>query len=213
MSGELITLTDNSDAMKRIETLTVKLNEAPNPKWLQKTPDGKADYIPIGVLENQLRQDFAGLVQYEILSERRELNEYIVTARIRVFHPVILQWINYDGIGAVQIMQDANAKLADFNETKKKNALQMNAPKAFAEAIKNAAKKIGKKYGADLNRKFEDSYEPAYTVAATLDEVLPKLAQCHNTEELVVLWDEYPDLHKSAKFKHEFSKRKAELSK
>ncbi len=68
---------------------------------------------------------------------------------------------------AVQIMQDSGASISQFNDTKKKNALQMNAPKAYAEAIKNAAKKIGKKYGADVNRQFEE----AYVTDVTLDSV------------------------------------------
>lgn len=205
------TLTKTDPLFIEIERFTAKLNIQPEDKWLQKTPDGKAEYIPIGILENQLQQDFAGLVQYELKSERRELNEYIVCATIKVFHPVIRQWMSYDGIGAIQIMQDKDAKLIDFNSTKKKNALQLNAPKAYAEAIKNAAKKIGKKYGADINRKFEEVYEPDYTIQDTLQEVLPMLEKCNTRDELKILWDSYPDLHSSNKFKVAFSNRKGEL--
>lgn len=210
--SDLIALKAGSPTMQDIEKFTTLLNSEPDSKWLQDTPDKKAKYIPIGLLENELRKDFAGLVQYEILSERRELNEYIVTARIKVFHPVVGQWMYYDGIGCVQIMQDSGASLSSFNETKKKNALEMNAPKALAEAIKNAAKRIGKKYGADLNRKFEDVYEPQHTLAATLDEVIEKLKQCGSTEELKELWAEYPDLQKSARFKHAFTTRNKEVT-
>jgi hypothetical protein len=212
MSEELITLTPTA-LLQEIEIFTQRLNVEPNEKWIQKTPDGKADYIPIGILENELRKDFAGLVQYEIISERRELNEYIVTARIKVFHHVIRQWLSYDGLGCVQIMQDSGASLSSFNETKKKAALQMNAPKAFAEAIKNAAKKIGKKYGADLNRKFEDAYEPDYTIEATLEQVIPMLENCTNVEDLKMLWDQFPELHKSSKFKMAFTNKKLSLDK
>lgn len=199
--------------LKRLEAMTAKLNVEPSKEWLQSTPDGKAQYIPIAILENQLRQDFAGLVQFEILSERRELNEYIVTARIKAYHPAIGQWMNYDGIGAVQIMQDKDAKIGEFAETKKKNALQMNAPKAYAEAIKNAAKKIGVKYGANINRKLEEAYEPIYTLTEVLDEVLPLLAKANSTDDLIVLWESYPDLHTSNRFKFEFAKRKSQLTK
>ena len=150
-------------------------------------------------------------MQYEILSERRELNEYIVTARIKVFHPIIKQWLNYDGVGCVAIMQDSGSKIADFNTTKKKNALEMNAPKAYADAIKNAAKKIGKKYGADVNRKHEEEYTPELTLSITLDEVLPMLDKCNTVDELQILWSNYPELHTVNKFKNEFSKRKGQL--
>lgn len=199
------------EALTEIEKLTTKLNNEPSENWLQKTPDGKAVYIPIGIIENQLRQDFAGLVQYEIISERRELNEYIVSARIKVFHPIIMQWMNYDGLGAVQIMQDSGANLAQFNETKKKNALQMNAPKAYAEAIKNAAKKIGIKYGANLNRKFEEAYEPEYTIKETMTEIQAQIANCNDVEELKVLWDSYPEMHTNNRFKVEFGIAKKRL--
>jgi hypothetical protein len=199
------------EALTEVEKLTTKLNTEPSENWLQKTPDGKAVYIPIGIIENQLRQDFAGLVQYEIISERRELNEYIVSARIKVFHPVIMQWMNYDGLGAVQIMQDSGANLAQFNETKKKNALQMNAPKAYAEAIKNAAKKIGIKYGANLNRKFEEAYEPEYTTKETMTEIQAQIANCNDVEELKVLWDSYPEMHTNNRFKVEFGIAKKRL--
>src|SRR5690349_19746434 len=95
--SSLATLQDG-DLIKRIEGLAQRLNEDPKKEWLQKTPDGKAEYIPIGIIENQLRQDFMGLVQFQVVSERRELNEYIVVARITVFNPVIQQWMHYDGI-------------------------------------------------------------------------------------------------------------------
>jgi hypothetical protein len=202
-------------ALVEIEKLTTRLNDNPKPEWLQKTPDGKAVYIPIGIIENQLRKDFAGLVQYEILSERRELNEYVVTARIKVFNLVINQWINYDGIGSVQIMQDSGSTLANFNETKKKNALQMNAPKAYAEAIKNAAKKIGIKYGANLNRKFEEAYEPEYTTIEILSEINNQIGLCKNLDELKILWDNYPEMHSNNRFKVEFgiAKKRMEVKK
>lgn len=202
---------NNPEALKQIEAFTSRLNVDPKKESLQDTPDKKAKYIPIGIIENELRQDFAGLVQYEIISERRELNEYIVAARIKVFHPVILQWLSFDGIGATQIMQDSGANLSSFSETKKKNALETNAPKAYAEAIKNAAKKIGKKYGADINRKFEDSYEPLNTIASLMDEVIEKLNACATTAELMEVWNEYPELQKSNKFKAAFSKRKGDI--
>lgn len=213
MNLSLINKEGISPIMQEVEKLTVKLNARPDKKWLLNTPDNKAQYIPIEIIEAELSKDFAGLVQYEILSERRELNEYIVTARIKVFHPYLLQWMNYDGIGAVQIMQDKDAKISEFNDTKKKNALQLNAPKAYAEAIKNAAKKIGKKYGADINRKSEGVYEPEYTLEAVLNEVVEMVKKSESLTDLSMLWETYPELHKANKFKVHFVNRKKELSK
>jgi hypothetical protein len=200
-------VTLHTDVVPRMQSFTAQLNEPPHTEWLQKTPDNKAVYIPIGIIESELRHDFMGMVQYEILSERRELNEYIVTARIKVLHPVLVQWINFDGIGCVQIMQDSGATISQFNDTKKKNALQMNAPKAYAEAIKNAAKKIGKKYGADLNRKFEESYITDDDIA----EVEARINECNTLGDLGDIWQMYPEHHKSTRFKHAFTTRKNQI--
>lgn len=203
------------DYYKDLEEFTAKLNQEPDPTQLQDTPDKKAKYIPVGIIEMNLRKDFAGLVSFTLQSERRELNEYIVTARISVFHPVIMQWVNYDGIGAKVITQKAGTELNDFAQYKQKNALEMNAPNAYAEAIKNAAKKIGKKYGADLNRKHEDTYADVYTQEAEFQEVsaeiLQQMQKCDTVPELVLLWESYPEYHKNVQFKKHFSLRRTEL--
>lgn len=200
---------------KELEEFTARLNQEPDPKWLQKTPDNKAEYIPVGIIEMNLRKDFMGLVGFTVLTERRELNEYIVTARISVFHPVIMQWIHYDGIGAKVITQKKDTELNDFAQYKQKNALEMNAPNAYAEAIKNAAKKIGKKYGADINRKHEDVYEDVYTQEAEFQEVsaevLEHMKKCDTLPELLVLWDSYPEYHNNKIFKKQFGLRRTEL--
>ena len=99
------------------------------------------------------------MVQYEVLKSEQIFNEILVTARIKVLHPVLNQWLNYDGVGSSVIQQDANTKVMDFHQFKKPNAMQLAFPKAYAEAIKNAAKKIGKRFGADINRDIEDNYE------------------------------------------------------
>lgn len=203
------------DATKEIEAFTARLNQEPDPTWLHKTPDNKAEYIPVGIIEMNLRKDFMGLVGFTVLTERRELNEYIVTARISVFHPVIMQWIHYDGIGAKVITQKKDTELNDFAQYKQKNALEMNAPNAYAEAIKNAAKKIGKKYGADINRKHEDSYEDVYTQEAEIKpiiaEVLEKIDKCDTLDELALLWDCYPEHHANTNFKKIFGLRKTTI--
>lgn len=148
------------DFRKRMEKFTRTLNIAPIKEKI-RTHQG-AQYLPISVVEKDLDKVYFGLVQYELLKFTHVLNEVVVEARIKVFHPVINQWMNYDGIGSAILQQDANTKVMDFMTFKKGNAMQLAAPKAYAEAIKNAAKKIGKRFGADLNRKEEDWYVPFY---------------------------------------------------
>jgi len=142
----------------QLEAFTKLLNYAPNPKKIAKHKQGYL-YLPVSVVEKDLFKMFFGMVQYEVLKSEQIFNEILVTARIKVLHPVLNQWLNYDGVGSSVIQQDANTKVMDFHQFKKPNAMQLAFPKAYAEAIKNAAKKIGKRFGADINRDIEDNYE------------------------------------------------------
>lgn len=198
--GAMLPLKDSKEILLKLEEFNKRLQEKPDPKNLQKTPDGKAEYLPIDFVENQLREDFAGLVEFTVISERRELNEYIVHARITVVHPVAMMKLNYDGIGVTQIMQDKDATLAQFNETKKKNALEMNAPKAYSEAIKNAAKKIGKKYGGSVNRKHEDNYVGIYTAEDLREPAMEELRKATSKEEIKAIVSKYPELKSDKEF-------------
>lgn len=143
---------------KKMEVFTKQLNCPPNPQKIAKHKQGY-QYLPISVVEKDLFKQFFGLVQYELIESKQVFNEVLVTARIKVFHPVIHQWLTYDGAGSSVIQQDANTKVSDFHLYKKPNAMQLAFPKAYAEAIKNAAKKIGKRFGADINRTVEDDYQ------------------------------------------------------
>jgi len=148
------------DFRKKMETFAKLVNTAPVPEKI-KTHQGY-DYLPISTVEKELDRVYFGLVQYECISYQQIFNEVACHARIKVFHPVINQWMNYDGLGSAVLQQDKDTKVADFMHHKKANAGQLTYPKAYAEAIKNAAKKIGKRFGADINRKFEDEYVPFY---------------------------------------------------
>jgi hypothetical protein len=219
---EHLPTTIDTGLMQSLEQFNKTLQTPPDPKTLQKTPDGKAEYLPIDFVENQLREDFGGLVQFIIVSERRELNEYIVVARIKIFHPIARTWMEYDGIGAAQITQNRvpvldeqgkqmrdergnlmtrTAEIIEFDTTKQKNALEMNAPKAYSEAIKNAAKKIGKKYGGSINRKFEDGYEAIYTTAEVSATAIEELRKCKTKAEASEVLGKYPDLKDNKEFR------------
>lgn len=162
-SGQLATALDADqikEFRKKMESFTRTLHQTPKPEKILTHEYEGFQYLPISAIEKDLDKVYFGLVQYEILKFTHVLNEVVVEARIKVFHPVINQWMNYDGIGSAILQQDAKTKVMDFMIYKKGNAMQLAAPRAYAEAIKNAAKKIGKRFGADLNRKHEDYYIP-----------------------------------------------------
>lgn len=138
-----------------------KLLDAP-PKFVVDERIGGESFQqqPITHVEHLLKKIFFGLYKVEIIHYGMMVNEITMHVRLYVYHPVIHEWLHYDGISAVPVMQDAQAKVADFMNTKKKKALALNLPTAYSIALKNAAKKIGKVFGADLNRKYEDTYSP-----------------------------------------------------
>lgn len=110
------------------------------------------DYVPIGVVEECLRQVFFRQVDFEIRNTYRDLNSFIVVARICYKCPISGENRFVDGLGAKALQQDAGAKIFDFNSTMKANALELGVGNAYSIAIKNAAKKLGAMFGGDLNR-------------------------------------------------------------
>jgi hypothetical protein len=148
------------DFRRALEGFNKTLHRAPDPKKVLQHEG--VSYIPISSIEKDLDKCFFGLVQYEIVSFQQILNEFVVHARIKVFHPVINQWLNYDGIGAGMFQQKAGTPIQDFFMYKRKDGGKLTAPNAYAAAIKNAAKKIGKRFGSDLARKIEDDYNGFY---------------------------------------------------
>lgn len=110
------------------------------------------DYVPVGVIEEALRQVFFRQIDFEIKQSFRDLNSFVVIASIKYKCPISQEYRVIDGIGAKALQQDAGAKIHDFNLTMKANALELGVGIAYSRAIKNAAKKLGKLFGANLNR-------------------------------------------------------------
>lgn len=160
-NNELAIIPQN-DSLKALQKFEVTINRKPPARVVKyQKVDGKdVPHLPISFIENTLKRVYFGLYQIELVSYQMIVNEICVHARIKVFHPLVREWMVYDGIGAVPVQQDAGSKVSDFIHTKKVKAVQKNLPAAYAFAIKNAAKKIGKLFGGDLGREFEEDYNP-----------------------------------------------------
>lgn len=139
-----------------------RLNAMPDDKELEDTPDGKAKTLPISFVEMTLDEIFLGHWETTKPSYQQIFNEIVATVELTVWHPHTGKSITRTGWASIVITQDKDAKIADFNSTKKKNALDLAFPKLGAEAVKNAAKSLGKIFGRDVNRKKADTYKPAY---------------------------------------------------
>lgn len=165
-----------NETMKiQMQDFQAKLNRDPNEKELGATADGKAKTLPISFVEMTLDEMFYGQWELSDVTTQQIFNEVVGTGILTVIHPITGRPLRRAGFGAVVITQDSGAKLADFNITKKKNALDLTFPKLKAEILKNAAQSLGKIFGRDINRKLVDSYKAPMTPMS--DEAFAKLME------------------------------------
>jgi len=117
-------------------------------------------YVDIDEIENRLNELFFGVWSWKIDGDPVIVaNEIIVHGTLSVFHPVAMTWIHRSGIGATQIRFEKDSPIGDITK-KIKTALQMDAPKASAEALKNAAQSLGRVFGRGVRRKETENYNP-----------------------------------------------------
>lgn len=168
---------DYSDIEKTrilIQDFQRKLNVEPDPREFDRTPDNRASFLPISFVEMTLDEIFLGQWELSEVHTQQIFNEVVGTGILTVWHPVTNRPIKRAGFGAVVITQDKDAAIADFNMTKKKNALDLTFPKLKAEIVKNAAQSLGKVFGRDINRKAVDTFKPTLkpiSDAAMLDAI------------------------------------------
>lgn len=144
-----------------LQNFTQRLNAEPDPREFDKTADGTAQTLPISFVEMTLDELFLGQWELSDVHTQQIFNEVVGTGILTVWHPITQRPIKRAGFGAVVITQDKGAAIADFNMTKKKNALDLTYPKLKAEILKNAALSLGKIFGRDINRKSRDTFKPA----------------------------------------------------
>jgi hypothetical protein len=144
-----------------LQDLQTRLNKEPNPLEFEPTPDGKARTLPISFVQMTLDEIYLGLWETSEPSYQQIFNEVVATVCLTVTNPVTGKPQRRTGWASVIITQDKDAQVADFNMTKKKNALDLAFPKLGAEAFKNAAQSLGKIFGRDINRKKTDVFKPA----------------------------------------------------
>lgn len=157
-----------------MQDFTRRLNAEPDPREFDKTPDGKANYLPISFVEMTLDELFLGQWSTENFKWSAITNEVQGSLELVVWHPVTNREIRRTGAGSIVITvdsltDDAKNKMSkqDRNlyalnpENKKPNALDLAFPKLKAECVKNAAQTLGKIFGRDINRKNKDVFKPA----------------------------------------------------
>jgi len=158
---ELIMEYSDEEKLKLLkQDFTRRLNLEPNPAEFEKTPDGRARTLPISFVEMTLDELFLGQWELSDVSYQQIFNEVVGTGILTVWNPLTGRPLRRAGFASVIIMQDKDATIAEFNATKKKNALDLSFPKLKAEILKNAASSLGKIFGRDINRKLVDAFKP-----------------------------------------------------
>ena len=168
VSNEIAPL--STEQINSLQAFQKALNAKPKKVYTESIGGQTFQHLPIGVIENLLKKYFFGLYRIEIVDYRMIVNEITVHVRISVYHPILKDWLHYDGIAAVPVQQNSGSPVDQFMQTKKKDALHKNLPSAYAFAVKNAAKKIGAVFGSELNRKVEDNYVPFATDGNALNQ-------------------------------------------
>lgn len=123
----------------------------PRPNWVKTNKySNNAKYLPIRIVEELLTKIFP-FWQVEQVGEPKILgNSVVISVNLKVYNPLINQWLNYAGVGAVPIEISKGGHPTDFTKINPK-ALHKNVPAALSFAVSNAAKKIGKIFGSSLN--------------------------------------------------------------
>lgn len=172
MSEQVTKYGDLTPAAIHPDQFQFLLNKEPSREHLRKTPDNRADTIPIGFVENLLDEYYSGLWKTTNFRFSLVANELVGIITLHVFHPVFKVWLTREGTGAKAIQvnsltqdeKDAMTKqqrnlYAQNIENKIPNCIEKQIGAVKAEALKNAAKSLGVVFGRNLNRKDLDDYE------------------------------------------------------
>lgn len=171
MNGEIPVGHIGRDKKLELQDFLKRLNREPDPKELDKTPDGKAKVLPISFIEMTLDEIFLGQWSTENFTSKVTLNEVCGELELVVIHPVTGMAIRRVGAASIIIQVDkapdditgtARNEWALNPSNKKYNALDLGYPKLKAECVKNAAQSLGKVFGRDMNRKKADRLQQEY---------------------------------------------------
>lgn len=213
----------NQVPYKSLEDFTMFLNSEPDKKdikvnkQVQARPDGTpVRYLPIGVVQRTLDQVFNGLWSVVVTDIRVVANEIGYTVNLKVYHPIIGEWLERAGTGWCQIRMKSGSEVIDVSQ-KHKVALTADAPHAYSEAIKNAAKQYGVKFGRNLNR--DDDYLEYETLTEMTisediyDEIQGMLDACETEEDLKSIKKQYKEYTSDLRIRKLLLKKFTELQK
>ena len=141
------------------------LNRPPSKRWVCVNHySNGAKYLPIRIVEELLTEIFPFWQVEQVGDPKILANSIVISVQLKVFNPLINQWLSYAGVGAVPIELEKPKYSEDGQQTGgarnnidfefiNSKALHKNVPAALSFAVNNAAKKIGRLFGSHLNSK------------------------------------------------------------
>ena len=210
---------EDSSAVKSISDFNKFLDKKPNKSETEVNELANDSlYLPIDVIEKKLDQLFNKLWHFRIVGRTVVVNEIVYDVELTVFHPIARVWLTRAGTGAAQIRMRnyPDQKSSPLNvEMKIKNSVEADAPHALANALKNAAKRFGSAFGRDLNR--EDSNERYYEAMIPTEEIatfniaMDELDSCVTTDDIKIIFDNYPQFKGIPAFKNKAINKAKEI--
>jgi len=162
-------LSQEQALLAKLERFNNTLQKNPPPKILDK--GRKALSLPISYVERELDKIF-GVWEHVNFSTMRVGNEMVASLELRVYHPVLKEFITRTGTAAKMILQAKDTPFDQIERYKYANALETAFPALKNMALKNAAKSLGKRFGRDLNR--EDNKTAPVEDRGSYEKVLIK---------------------------------------
>ena len=172
------------------------LDKNPPASWVKQNQG--ISYIPIRIKEDLLRSIF-GFFNTEIVGGPRILgNSVVVDVHVKVFHPIMKEWITFAGTGAVPIQTQKDAGPLEFEKINPMG-LHKVVPSALSFAISNACNKIGRLFGSGLNSKtdefvgimdaYKDGRESTSESNARIENerVISFIQKCDSEDEIHIL--------------------------
>lgn len=161
---------DKELALRQNE-LNILLNQPPPPSWLKYHPllkvegldqNGQKAYFPLPYLPIQrvewLLTSIFQKWSVTVKEIKQIANAVSVSITLKVQDPLSGEWIEHDGVGAMDIQTKKGASAADFTAIVS-GAIPKALPAAKSYAIKDAAQCLGKLFGKDLGRADEVGYQ------------------------------------------------------
>ncbi|MHB8410309.1 MAG: Rad52/Rad22 family DNA repair protein [Acidiferrobacterales bacterium] len=167
---KLSDLINETEESKKETELQVLLNQPPPEKWIKTLPNTSVKYLPIERVEFLLTKIFTNW-SVEVKSVQVIANSVCVCIRLFYQNPLdTTKTLWQDGLAAFPMQTDKGAGATDISKLKN-NAVQLAAPAAETDAIKDAAHKIGRIFGKDLNRSEQIAYDSLLPKQTTEDEL------------------------------------------